>query len=372
MTLVDIFTLVVLCTSVEVIGSRLSVSGNHFMLNGEHVFLSGGNLPWIQYAYDFGNNQWAGVKTSMENEMKLLRDAGGNTLRLWIHIQGESSPQFDLNGYVTATDRDGTFIDDFKDMLDLAQSYDILVIPTLWNAAVPQDFENRLNGLIVNPEKLASYIQVVLNPLVQAVKAHPALAAWDVFNEPEGMLDTEVSDLDQCFDTTALNDSGAGWAGKKYNYQQILRFVNWQVDAIKQEDPEALVTVGVWNAKSSTDNFHLANHYSDDCLIKAGNKSLGVLDFYEFHSYSWKCEFDHLAPFKHQWKDYGISKPILIGEFNQMEGGGWTTNQLFDYVYKDGYAGALSWDLVNNGTDQRAGIAFIKNYTGNGKIDIDI
>ena len=60
--------------------SRLSVSGDHFVYNGEKVFLSGGSLPWINYAHDFGNNQWAGVKSQVENQMKMLRDAGGNTM----------------------------------------------------------------------------------------------------------------------------------------------------------------------------------------------------------------------------------------------------------------------------------------------------
>ncbi|KAK3785915.1 hypothetical protein RRG08_033023 [Elysia crispata] len=372
MTFLITYIIGVLFVSEEVFASRLSVSGNHFMLNGEKVFLSGGNLPWINYAYDFGNNQWAGVKSRVENQMKMLRDAGGNSLRLWIHIQGETSPQFDNNGYVVATDRQGTFISDFKDMLNLAQRYDILVVPTLWNAAVDQDRSHRLDGLLLDPRKLASYIQIVLTPLVKAVKGHPALGAWDIMNEPEGMIKPGESNPDPCFDTTRLQNSGAGWAGKKYNYQQMLRFINWQADAIKQEDPQALVSVGVWNPKSNTDRFSMVDHYKDSCLYKAGQKTMGKLDFYQFHSYSWHGKFDNVSPFLHQWRDYGISKPIVIGEFNRLEGGGRTMNQLFDYVYRHGYSGAWSWDLVGNGPDQRGGISHIKDYTGNGKIAIDI
>ncbi|KAK3763449.1 hypothetical protein RRG08_053303 [Elysia crispata] len=342
------------------------------MLNGERVFLVGGNLPWINYAYDFGNNQWAGVKSRVEDEMKLLRDAGGNTMRIWIHVQGETSPKFNADGYPIATDKEYTLISDVKDMLDLAQSYDILVVPTLWNNAVDQDIHGHMEGLIRSTWKLQYYVNVVLQPLVEAVKGHPALAAWDILNEPEGMLIPGVSDPDPCYDTVKLNDSGAGWAGKRYSFREILRFINWQASTIKQEDPEALVTVGVWNPKSSTNSFSLVNHYDDNCLIKAGYKSLGTIDFFEFHTYSWEGKFDGVSPFKHDYEDYGITKPIVIGEFNEADGGGKTYTQLFDYAYRHGYAGAWSWSLIKNGTQLREGISHIRYYSGNGKMDIDL
>jgi hypothetical protein len=40
--------------------------------------------------------------------------AGGNSIRFWVFIGGSSVPQFDENGYVTATDWAGTLIADIK------------------------------------------------------------------------------------------------------------------------------------------------------------------------------------------------------------------------------------------------------------------
>ncbi|KAK3727202.1 hypothetical protein RRG08_065081 [Elysia crispata] len=130
------------------------------------------------------------------------------------------------------------------------------------------------------------------------------------------------------------------------------QFINWQADAIKKEDPEVLVTIGVWNPKSCTNNFGLAKlHYSDACLYKAGKRQMGKLDFYQFHTYSWAGKFDNVSPFMNKYSDYGASKPIVIGEFNKKNGGGRSFKQLFDYAYGHGYAGAWSWDLVSKGRD---------------------
>ena len=49
-----------------------------------------------------------------------------------------------------------------------------------------------------------------------------------------------------------------------------LRFFNWQAAAIKQVDPQALVTVGAWSGRVNTDNFGFHNLYKDTCLVKAG------------------------------------------------------------------------------------------------------
>ncbi|KAI8798260.1 mannan endo-1 4-beta-mannosidase [Biomphalaria glabrata] len=351
--------------------ARLAINGTFFTYDNKRVFLSGANLPWISYAYDFGEGQFQYRKAQLENQLKLLHEAGGNSIRLWIHIQGETTPAFDSSGMVLGLDTKGTFINDFIDLLNLGQKYDILITPCLWNAAVNQDTHNRLDGLIKDPVKLQSYIDKALIPWATAVKGHPALGSWDIMNEPEGMLNPEVSNPDPCFDTTALRNSGAGWAGKKYNYEEFLRFLNWQAAAIKKVDPTYLVSVGVSNPRFNTDKYGNVDHYSDSCLVKAGGKPEGVMDFYQFHSYSWQNKFSQEAAFTNSFSDYGVSKPILVGEFWTQDGGGMTITQMFDYVYNHGYAGAWSWDVVGH-PDQRTGVSHIKDLTSNGPIPINI
>ncbi|CAL1540135.1 unnamed protein product [Lymnaea stagnalis] len=352
-------------------GARLEIKDNYFTYDGKRVFLNGGNLPWISYAYDFGEGQWQYRRAQAETQFRKMKESGANSLRLWIHIQGETTPIFDSTGLVTGLDTKGTFINDIIDLLNLGQQYDVLIFPTLWNAAVNQDTHNRLDGLIKDPVKLQSYIDKALIPWAKAVKGHPALGGWDIMNEPEGMLNPEVSDPDPCFDTTALKNSGAGWAGKKYDYKQFLRFLNWQTAAIKSVDPNYLVSVGVSNPKFNTDKFGWVDHYSDTCLIKAGGKATGVMDFFQFHSYSWQNNFDNVAAFKNSASDYGVTKPILVGEFWEKDGGGMKVVDMFKYIYDHGYAGAWSWDLVGN-PDQYNGIAALKDLTSNGPIPLTV
>ena len=49
---------------------------------------------------------------------------------------------------MTGTDRDGTLIAEMRQYLQTARQYNILVFPTLWNAAVNQNTHARLDGLI--------------------------------------------------------------------------------------------------------------------------------------------------------------------------------------------------------------------------------
>jgi len=352
--------------------ARLSVQGKVFKYHGDTVFLSGGNLPWIYYGYDFGENQWQSRKSKIEEQIRMLSQAGGNSIRVWIHIQGETTPHFSSQGYVTGPDSKGSLLNDIKDLLDTAKKYNVFVFPTLWNCAVDQDSHHRLDGLIVDTRKLQSYIDKVLKPMVHHVAGHPALGAWDIINEPEGMLKPDQYNSEPCFDTTSLKGSGAGWAGQKYSFQQLLRFINLQADAIHSADRGALVTIGAWNPKPDIEAYGQHNHYSDACLKKAGGKLLGTLDFYQVHSYSWQGRFSSEQPFKNPASAYHLDKPIVVGEFWEQDGGHMSITQMFTYLYQHGYNGAWSWDLMNHGSNQRRGMQAIKDMTSHGKVAVSM
>ena len=91
------------------------IIGKEFVYGSDTVFLSGANPAWINYGNDFGNNQWnLTTGETWKRQLKEMGDAGGNTVRVWLHCEGDNNPQFDDNGYVIGTDAANTLIPDLR------------------------------------------------------------------------------------------------------------------------------------------------------------------------------------------------------------------------------------------------------------------
>ncbi|EFX76384.1 endo-beta-1,4-mannanase [Daphnia pulex] len=348
--------------------SRLSVSGNKLMFNGKSVFLSGVNFAWNSYGNDFGNGKYtANSKTTFEQWLAEVATNGGNSVRVWLHVEGDNTPNYDANGYVLGPDKTGTLISDMKSFLDSAKAKNILVIFVLWNGATLRN-QNSIN-LYWDNSKLQTYLDKALTPMVKALAAHPALGAWEIVNEPEALVYNNKADANSCFNTVPMANSGAGWTGKWIPMKQIQLFINWQAAAIKAADPGALVTVGTWSQYSQTDVFsNTRNYYTDACLIAAGGKTLGKLDFYQIHTYT---PFSASAPFKVAASAYGLNKPVTIGEFSASCSGGMTIQQMYNYAYGNGYQAAWGWQYAGGYcSDSRAtfdsGMLQLKGKSGSG------
>lgn len=75
-------------------------------------------------------------------------------------MEGDNTPKWDSDGYVTGLDNTGTMINDMKRFLDAAGARDIVVIPALWNGALMRN-QNVVN-LAWDDAKLQSYIDNAL------------------------------------------------------------------------------------------------------------------------------------------------------------------------------------------------------------------
>lgn len=345
------------------VANKLCVNGAHFTLNGQRVFLSGINQAWVSYGYDFGAGQYQYRRQAYERTIQQMSQAGGNSIRVWVHIEGATSPSFTHDGHVSGTDSKNTLISDLRQYIRYAAQHNILVFPTLWNGALEQRYHYHLDGLIKDTSKLQSYIDHALIPMVNALKNEPGLGGWDIINEFEGEVIPDLMNADSCFDTRFLHNSGAGWVRKEYTAQQYLRFINYQADAIRRTDPHAQVTAGAWSPNTITDQFGLTNLYKDECLTKAGGKRLGTLTFYSVHSYDSNRVYSSKQPFKHNYADYQLDKPLVIAEFNQKRGGGMTSQQQYTWAYNKGYAGAWAWSYTDESWNTlAAGMNSIKNF----------
>lgn len=75
----------------------LSVAGRQFMFGGQHVHLSGANIAWRSYGFDFGNGQYATNGPELENWIREIAGAGGNSLSAWLHPNVSLWPLINFN-----------------------------------------------------------------------------------------------------------------------------------------------------------------------------------------------------------------------------------------------------------------------------------
>lgn len=301
--------------------------------NGKEVFLNGGNIAWIEFGRDIGPDS-----TRMEDFEKMfsqVSENGGNAMRFWLHITGAHTPEWNGNR-VTGPGR-GT-IEDMRNILDTAWKYDIGMKLCLWSFDMLRKsngpkINDRAEALLTDSVRTQTYIGNALVPMVDSLAGHPAIIAWEIFNEPEGMSEE------------------FGWEFNRHvPMSAIQRFVNMTAGAIHRTAPDAKVTNGTWSfhalwPKSSHE--HADNYYNDEALIQAGGDSLGTLDFYSVHYYDWAGT--ELSPFHHDASHWGLDKPIVVGEFGvpEKELFGIPADSLYHKLYEGGYAGALSWQWID-------------------------
>lgn len=307
-------------------------------------FANGMNLAWISFAQDLDRF----YEPRFTRALDQVAAAGGNTLRWWLHTNASMSPLF-TDGKVSGLH--GSNIPNLIRALDLAEERGIALILCLFSFDLLQDqrgVDHAANKkLVEDREYTQAYIENALIPMVEAVKDHSALLAWEIFNEPEGMT------------------REFGWTPVRTTMAAVQQFVNLTAGAIKRVAPHNLVTNGSWNFRVLTDVDGMHNYYRDDRLIEAGGDPLGVLDFYQVHYYP--VHFNEAtSPFHRPASYWQLDKPILIGEFPadgivRRPGQVFrprtelTPTEAYVYALENGYAGALSWTWTNH--DGNGGVA---------------
>jgi len=296
-------------------------------------FTSGLNIAWITFAADIGTGH--PDLEALRTQFALLAGAGGTLARLWLHTDGTVTPEFTDN-LVTSP---GTYaIADLSKILDLAQSEGVRLMPTLWSFdMVRSELKKTSPGvvlrnhlLLTDSDATTAYLDKALTPMVNAVKNHPALYAWDIVNESEGM--------------TATENWGQVAPADRITHLQIQTFINRVAGRIHKIAPKNLVTSGAVSFKYLSQRAGLDNFYSDAGLISAGGDPLGTLDFYEVHHYNRMGK--EYSPFLHDVSYFAVDKPVLVGEFamqEYLEHGVTAPRLLYAKLQANGYIGALGW-----------------------------
>ncbi len=381
---------------------------NRIAYNKQNLFLSGANLAWVSFARDIGPGPTDFARIS--DVLLSMHDRGGNALRWWLHTNGTSTPQFDNSGFVSGPGS-GT-IADLKQVLDLAWEREIGLKLCMWSfdmlrASNNATVLNRNTLLLTDTTYTRAYINNSLIPMVDSLKGHPAIIAWEIFNEPEGM------------------SNEFGWSDIRHvPMSAIQQFINLCAGAIHRTDPQALVTSGAWSFLALTDvpttslgkgvaelsqisfaekqqivtwfnqkyrsslpadeiinylqrlasvaNF---NYYSDSRLIAAGGDPNGTLDFYSVHYYSGIVPSNptSISPFHHPKSYWGLDKPLVVAEFALQNTSGVLKTALYETLYQTGYAGALAWSWTDvNLSSPEDMLGAMQSMWDNHRADVDV
>jgi uncharacterized repeat protein (TIGR02543 family) len=304
--------------------------------SGKKIFAVGMNLAWINYAGDVGNTAIDTLK--FDKPMKDIADSGANCMRIWLSTDGTHDPVYGSTGLVTGA---GTqTVANIQKMLKLAKKHNLVLVLVLlthnWvNKSIDQTILANNKKMLTTDAGLQAYIDNYLVALVKAIGNDPNLLCWEIFNEPEGMVD--------------------GWSSPKntITQAQVQKAVNWIAAAIHTNVSNVLVSNGA--ASLGTMSW-----YTDNALSTVGTKTNGTLDFYMAHYYGWNGTSN--SPFTKTYASWNLDKPLIIGEYastswskstsssSPMQDGA-NVDTLLTYLDKVGYAGGLGWQYQQDGGD---------------------
>lgn len=311
----------------------VSVSGNKFLVDGKEIIMNGANTPWNKWNYfggSYSSSWW-------DAEFQKIKAAGGNSTRIWISCNGEVGLTISDDGTVSGATP--AFWANLDDMFRLAQKNKIYIKATLISF---DHFKNShanyqsWRNMILNDQKVTSFIDNYVVPFVNRYKENPYLWAIDVCNEIEWVNQETVC-------------GNIAW--------NRLQYVVARVASAVHDNSKVLVTLGSGAIKWNSDKFE-GNFWSDAKLKAQYNRENAKLDFYSPHFYGWVVKWFGNFALNKTPADYGINdRPCVIGEnpakgvFN--DGANPTlevpASQMFLGAYNKGWKGLMPW--TSNGVD---------------------
>ena len=279
-------------------GAGLTASSS-IMWQGSSYYLHGANVPWLNWACDFGCATGSGVSSgasyaALDARFAQAKAAGLHTIRWWTFEGSAWQIRTDASG--TPTGVDPAVYADFDKALALAAKYDLYFDFVLFSS--PTSINTAWETDPVKRTALAN----ALAALFARYRGNANLLSWEVFNEPE--FDVWNNKIDQS------------------SVQQTVREIANAVHA----NSTAYVTVG--------------SAMLDGLPMWKGQG----LDYYQAHWYDYMNSGGYCAictDYSSVRALYDLDHPLVIGELYV----GTDTPGRFTTFFDKGYAGAWAWSL---------------------------
>jgi hypothetical protein len=318
---------------------------------GPKRFLLGSNLPWIRYGMDIGGSAAtpegglhanAEAAGELEEAFARLRREGVEHARVFLFCDGRAGLCFGKDG--TPAGLDASVFEDVDVLLAAAERHRIGLCLVFFDAGLVAALEEvdgvRAGGhgdVISEPAKREALLKHVIEPVLRRYGTHPAIDAWDVFDEPECATQGMVCPH------PARPRGAKRWAKLRRALATVLRLVG-----LHAQTPPAPALVPSSAMRAFLGAAVQAVHQHTRSLATVGLAStanLGLveglgLDFYQAHW--WEPYGD--APLRRAAADFRLDRPLVLGAFpasTQHK----SVKTVLDTVRCAGYGGAFVWSL---------------------------
>ena len=287
--------------------------------------ISGINYPWTvfqgrpNYGCDFGRNQWnshAGVTAHLDEvreDFRVMAASGIDVVRWFVFTDGRGGVEWNAAGELTGFA--GPFDEDVSAALEIAAAVHVKLCLVLVDFAW-LEHAGRRRALESN-----AFFDRVLEPFLDRFGAHAAIHSFDVINEPDWVTHELATDPKR-----------AAWS-----LEQLRRFAGETSKRIRQRS-RAFVTLGGGQVK----------------FAKEWDDPVYDLDFVQIHSYpDVRYQDRDVSVFAMKAADFGLSKPLLIGECPSNPrlhpadhlSPAYTLEDYLNLARDGGYLGAWPWSF---------------------------
>jgi hypothetical protein len=293
-------------------------------------FTVGANLPWLDYGLDFGGNAWqpeGGLsrperRERMRRALAGLAASGAEVVRWWLLGDGRAGLREDGEGRVLGLD--DRVLPDMDAAVEGLREAGLralfVLVDFLWLDAPRLVNGVRLGGRrdhVRDPDLRARLVENVFVPLAERYGREPAVAGWDLMNEPE-----------------------------------------WATLAVGTLDPRRSVSRGEMRTFLGEAAAAFRSRVTQPLSVGlASARWLSLLDRLplDHHQVHWYESLDSLTTLARPAETLAAGRPVLLGEF-PTKGASVPPRVLFEMARTSGYTGALAWSALaeDRATDARA------------------